>query len=216
MDILQERIQNQQRELAELTQEQPPNTEEEEEKEKKEEKRTTTLQDALAAQAHVLQGSRAELNTYEAETQHAQERPAIAEELLADEMELLQTQRLEMGDEIHKVNMLKSYAMQQCDTLEKRIAELRKRAAALQEEESAIFHDGKLHTRLYSFSEDGVGVSCGSPQLSTEFTAAAAAQMELSRSTPSRQLNINSHESQTPLQSPQRPLQYSTSRERTP
>ncbi|ORC85886.1 uncharacterized protein TM35_000322010 [Trypanosoma theileri] len=236
MDALRDRIETRQRELAELMQSEEEEEEEEGEKEKEEKKKGRGLQAALAAQTDVLQALRAELNAYEADTQRAQQRLIAAEARLTHETELLNAQRLEMGDEIHKVNMLKSYAMQQRDAAEKRIAELRQRAAALQAEEHSIFrkwrafeerhrqpqhqqHDGKPHTRLYSFSEDGVGVSCGSPRLSTELAAAAAARIALSRTTPSRHLhnnNNNRNDSQTPMQSPQRPLQYSTSRERTP
>ncbi|EKG02076.1 hypothetical protein TCSYLVIO_006908 [Trypanosoma cruzi] len=173
---------------------------------------------ALSTETSYVQTLREELAGYENDVKRAQERVKAEESRLAEEQRLLQDQEAELGDETYKVTVLKQYALQQREEAKKRVAELRERAAALQEEERAVFcrwrrleeqHRAQQETSrqngLYSFSEDGVGIPSGSPRLSMELAASAARLTLSSESVCSLS---------PPLCSPQRPLMFSTSRER--
>ncbi|RNF26361.1 uncharacterized protein Tco025E_01321 [Trypanosoma conorhini] len=175
---------------------------------------------AVDTQTSYVQALCGELAGYEADLKRAKQRVRAAEARVAEEERLLQEQQTEMGDEVHKVALLTQYALRQREGAEKRMAELRERAAALQEEETAVFRrwcrleerhrvrrEALPRSGLYSFSEDGVGVPSGTPRLSMEL-AASAARLTLNSDSPCSLA--------TALPSPQRQLVYSTSREREP
>ncbi|KEG07687.1 hypothetical protein DQ04_09091020 [Trypanosoma grayi] len=196
------------------------------------------LQAALDTQASCVQTLRADVNGHKAGVKRAQQRLQAAQMRIAEEERLLHEKELEMGDEIRKAAMLKSHVLQQHDTAEQRIRELRARAEALQEHETALFRKWRSfeerhrvpqgpspRSGLYSFSEGGIGIPCGSPRISTEL-AASAARLALNTATKSTSTTATPapiaspilprpSDASTPLHSAQRQLLYSGSRERS-
>ncbi|RNF09315.1 hypothetical protein TraAM80_02262 [Trypanosoma rangeli] len=173
---------------------------------------------AVETQTGYVQALCGELAGYEANLKQARQWVRAAEARVAEEERLLQEEQIVMGEDIHKVAIIKRYAQQQREATEKNMAELRVRAAALQEEENTVFrkwrkleerHRVELetlpHSGLYSFSEDGVGVPSGTSRLSMELVASVA-RLALN-SEPPCSLTTSSL-------SPRRRLMYSTSRER--